>query len=487
MLLIITRPVSANPYWFQVGANADIGSVNVTGASVEIRTHVPSLNSPQAPAGSSTLFWVGLNLPNDAFIQVGYRCPQSTGYPQWFWEYFPPGTASSGAGFAKGSNPDEEGQVGPDGSWHTYLLQSSGNTWYTYVDDVQVGSYNLGVPNSGGNTPYAVAEVNDVVTTNIILGPAEFRNLAYRDINSMWHNVSAATGYIGLGAGSGTLPSGESIPYGLRVLGPSDWLAGSGLPQVENGQLLWAGFIPTHVSSSTDFSLSVSPKIILLNPYGNSPPSFSLNVTVTGSGGSIQLSASVLPPDFKLVNMPTSSGGSSLSTQTYAVTVEAHNQTPNGNYTLTITGISGNFTHSTELTIHVTSLTITSIETSIQPTFTAQAILTATQSGALTISASSTELNNPQTLSLVSSLTPYLVAIAIVAITMIGIVVSLYFRSRVSRGGKQQTGLSQFISTPSTTAGGGGNLGGQFCDRCGTSLVVGSRFCDKCGAEQQAL
>lgn len=483
-LLIVTRSVSANPYWFQVGAHADIGSVNVTGASVEIRTHVPTPSSPQSQSGTGTTFWVGLNLPNDAFIQVGYYCPEATGYPQWFWEYFPPGTASSGGGFAKGSIPDEESQVGPDGSWHTYSLQSSGNTWYTYVDGVKVGSYDLGVSNSGGNTPYAVAEVyGGVVVTNIILGPAEFRNLAYRDINSVWHNVSAAIGYIGLGAGSGTLPSGENIPYGLQVLGPSDWLAGSGLPPAKNGQLLWAGFIPTHITSSTDFSLSVSPNIVQLNQHGSAPPSFSLNVTVIGSGGTIKLSESGLPSDFKLVNMPTSAGGSSLSTETYSILVEAGNQTPNGNYTVTITGISGNFTHSTGLTIRVTSLTTTSIETSIHPTFTTQATL-ATQSGVLTNSPSSTELSNLSTLPLTTSLKPFLAVIVVVGIAVIGVVASLYFRGRVGRRGQPQTELSHFTPTPSTEKGGGGNLEGQFCDRCGSSLVVGSKFCDKCGAEQ---
>ena len=97
----------------------------------------------------------------------------------------------------------------------------------------------LGIANSGGNTPYALAEVEEAYTTNVILGPAEFRNLAYRDTDYVWHNVSSATGYIGYGAGSGKLPSGENIPYGLRVLGVNDWLAGSGLPQNGIGQLVW--------------------------------------------------------------------------------------------------------------------------------------------------------------------------------------------------------------------------------------------------------
>jgi hypothetical protein len=234
VVLIATRPVSAAPpYWFQVGVRADIGSVNVTGASVEIMTHGPQRN-PQV----NTSFWVGLRLPNNAFIQVGYVMWASTGgYPQRFWEYFPPNTASQPDGPFQGDFEGDE--VGPNGTWYTYSFQSNGNVWSAYVNGVLEGSVDLGIANSGGNTPYALAEVEDAYTTNIILGPAEFRNLAYRDTNYVWHNVSTASGYIGYGVGSGKLPSRENIPYGLRVLGVNDWLAGSGLPQTESGQLVW--------------------------------------------------------------------------------------------------------------------------------------------------------------------------------------------------------------------------------------------------------
>ncbi len=234
VLLVATRPVSAAPpYWFQVGVRADIGSVNVTGASVQIMTHGPQRN-PQA----DTSFWVGLRLPNNAFIQVGYVMWASTGgYPQRFWEYFPPNTASQANGPFQGDFEGDE--VGPNGTWYTYSFQSNGNVWSAYVNGVLEGLVDLGTSNSGGSTPYALAEVEGAYTTNIILGPAEFRNLAYRDTNYAWHNVSSASGYIGYGVGSGRLPSGENIPYGLQVLGVNDWLAGSGLPQTGIGQLVW--------------------------------------------------------------------------------------------------------------------------------------------------------------------------------------------------------------------------------------------------------
>ena len=180
-------------------------------------------------------------MTNDAFIQVGYHCLEATGAPQWFWEYFPPHTASSGGGFAKGSMLDEEGPVGSDGSWHTYSLQSNGNTWYTYVDGVQVGYYDLAMSNSGGYTPFAFAEVAGVITTNIILGPVEFANLSYRDMNNVWHLAPEAFAWMGYGAGSGIPPAGMHFPYGLQVLGVNDWVAGSGLPMTDNYTTIWNG------------------------------------------------------------------------------------------------------------------------------------------------------------------------------------------------------------------------------------------------------
>ena len=133
--------------------------------------------------------------------------------------------------------------VGPNGTWYTYSLQSNGNVWSTYVDGVLFGSVNLGVSNSGGNTPSAHAEVPGTLTTQIILGPVEFRDLAYRDTNNVWYNVSSATAYIGYGVGSDTVPS-DAFPYGIQLVGVNDWLAGTGpafVSQAGNGQLLWVG------------------------------------------------------------------------------------------------------------------------------------------------------------------------------------------------------------------------------------------------------
>ena len=229
--------------------------VDVTGASVQIRTHVPAYN-PNA----YTSYWVGLDLPNDAFIQVGYvSWPSNAGYPARFWEYFPPKGADTGDGF----QGDYEGEtVGPNGTWNTYSIRSVGNTWYAYVNGVADGSYDLGAQNSGGYTPYAIAEVEGAYDANIPLTQVEFRNLEYRDMSSVWHNVSDAVAWMGYGVGSGMLPAGTRFPYGLEVIGVNDWIAGSGLPTTYNDTSVWSGSeavpqLPTMSPPAPTSSISV--------------------------------------------------------------------------------------------------------------------------------------------------------------------------------------------------------------------------------------
>jgi len=247
------RPVSATgPYWFQVGAFMQSATrVDVTGASVQIRTRVPSYN-PNA----YTSYWVGLVLSNGAFVQVGYvSWPANAGYPQRFWEYFPPNGADIGDGFHGDSNG---APVGPNGTWYTYSIEGKGNTWYAYINGILDGSYDLGASNSGGNAPYAVAEVEQAYDTNIPLGPVEFRELEYRDMNNLWYNVSAAVAWMGYGLGSGTPPTGMNFPYGLEVIGNNDWIAGTGLPPTYNNTSIW-----TNSAAAPEFSVTSAHALIV--------------------------------------------------------------------------------------------------------------------------------------------------------------------------------------------------------------------------------
>ena len=82
-------PYQTGLYRFQVGVWAANGpgysstfNLPVTGASVEIQ-----IRSDQHITDSSSgiFYWVGLVLPNDAFIQVGYGLSDYYASAKWFW------------------------------------------------------------------------------------------------------------------------------------------------------------------------------------------------------------------------------------------------------------------------------------------------------------------------------------------------------------------------------------------------------------------
>src|SRR5271167_2506377 len=88
-----------NPYTFQVGVwgatpngYGDNFGIPVTGVSAQIRVRS---NQTLSHTDEVLAYWVGVNLPNDSFIQVGYliEADENGGAPSQFWEYYPPGTA----------------------------------------------------------------------------------------------------------------------------------------------------------------------------------------------------------------------------------------------------------------------------------------------------------------------------------------------------------------------------------------------------------
>jgi len=230
-------------YWFQVGAIIDGAGYGATGGSVEIR-----VLSPQKPPerGAALAYWIGINLPNDAFIQAGYDLGQDP-YPNWFWEYYPPGTASSASvWFGK-----EGDSVGPNGTWIKFSVAvSSGTTWSAYVDDRAVGSVDLHTT-WATDMPYAMAEVAGTTRLDNVLGPVEFRNLSYRDSNGLWHLASSARELCCYGAGSSQPYT--YFPYSVfSIPGQNNhWLAGSNLPSQTNvspfgfGRSLWPWYYVT--------------------------------------------------------------------------------------------------------------------------------------------------------------------------------------------------------------------------------------------------
>jgi hypothetical protein len=235
-------------YWFEVGAAGNSNGYlhnfgePITGASVEIRALVQRLTHVDTELG----YWVGIDLPNDAFIQVGYLLSNkvNSGQPTWFWEYFLPGTASSVSGSFLGN----VGSVPiPNGTWVPFSIRSSGTVWSAFVAGEEVGSIDLQESNSGMNGPYANAEVADTHDSDNVLGPVEFRNLAYRDKSLIWHDATYAVSVCCYGQTSAKLTDSENYPYGVvSIPGENNhWLAGSNLPSMKQGKYLWPWY---HVS-----------------------------------------------------------------------------------------------------------------------------------------------------------------------------------------------------------------------------------------------
>ena len=250
LFLLIAGSVRAE-YWFQSGARGDLGSSFNSGASVQIQTIVP-----QAVDSGSMAFWVGENLQNDAFIQVGYVLENQTGYyptnctqlgctgrtllnagdAEWFYEYFLPGDSST---FLGSIGPT--GSAGANGSFNTYSFRSIGNTWYFFLNNRSIGSANLGTSSSGSQFPVAVGEVANTSSARTHMEKVIFANLsAY--VQGGFLPVSTGYGVINYGSGSRTdIPN----PYGVQEIGNrvNYFSVGSGLPlSTENIQLWSLGY-----------------------------------------------------------------------------------------------------------------------------------------------------------------------------------------------------------------------------------------------------
>ncbi len=244
---ILASQVGAQ-YWFQFGAKAGSGANFNNGASIQIQTI-----TPQMLKTGSLGYWVGEDLPNGAFLQVGYVVENETGSystpcsiagctgyeyikagdAEWFYEYFPANNSDS---FLGAIGPD--GSAGVNGTFHTYSFYSNGNVWYFVIDGRQVGSVNLGVASAGPEVPVAFGELANTSDANTSLRPVTLANLSVYKSGS-YLPVSIGTAYIGYGA---TSPKTLPDPYGVREVGNrTDYFQiGSGLPQLQNGTQLWA-------------------------------------------------------------------------------------------------------------------------------------------------------------------------------------------------------------------------------------------------------
>lgn len=246
-VLVLSLGVNAQ-YWFQSGVRADSSGANNNGASIEIQTIIP-----QSITEGSMAFWVGDNLPNGAFLQVGYLIEnQSAYYPtscslsgcsgleyiksgdaEWFYEYVPPEHNGSYL-YTLGS----DGSTGANGTFNRYSFYSVGNTWYFLMNGAQLGSVNLGTSSSGQQSAYVVAELADTNTNKIFMQAVAFRNFSVY-LKGSFIPVARGYGYIGYGIGSATrLPN----PYGVQEVGnmANYFKVGSYLPLYTNNSELWS-------------------------------------------------------------------------------------------------------------------------------------------------------------------------------------------------------------------------------------------------------
>jgi hypothetical protein len=218
-------------YWFQVGASAAEPQAKfVTGASVEINIRA------EQPEDTYRYYWVGLSLPNDSFIQVGYALLPNDGAPRSFWAYFPPGTAKEASHFTV-----KFSAYAIEIGWAQFSMSSSGSSWSFYMNQERIGQVATHASNSGENGPGAVAENAGTTRTTDQLGPAEFRNLRYETGDESWQSVKLAEAYV-LDTQSSY---GVVNPYGVSFqLGRDNyWVAGSNLPSnltsAKDGEILW--------------------------------------------------------------------------------------------------------------------------------------------------------------------------------------------------------------------------------------------------------
>ncbi len=257
LIAMLSVNMASSEYWFQFGAKGGIKSTQNSGASAIIQTI-----TPQKIAIGSVAYWVGEDLGNGAFLQIGYLlenqsgsypsyCDQSgcygyhhidTGAAEWFFEYFPSSSIDS---FLGAIGPD--GSAGTNGTFNNYSFYSNGNTWYFAFNGNVIGNVSLSSGNSGENAPIAFGEIANTSTSSQKLLPVNIKNLEFYN-GGRFLPVSTGYSYIGYGVGSRTSLQNT---YGVSELSNriNNFIIGSGLPQPPNNTQLWTiGYLLSIIS-----------------------------------------------------------------------------------------------------------------------------------------------------------------------------------------------------------------------------------------------
>ncbi len=232
--------------WLQSGAMGGADSAYNYGASASIQTVYQNISM------GSLGFWIGENLDNGAFVQIGYEIVNQSAYyptycdtggcngsayikagvPTWFWEYFPASSNESNFYGGIGSNAS----AGTDGIFNTYSFRSSGNTWYFYFNGQSVGSVDLGTASSGRNSPSALAEITNTDTNAFVMKTVQFKDAAFYNGDRY---VPLPSAYSNIGYGKDSIKTVTNT-YGVQEVGRNInyFETGSGLSTL-SGTLLW--------------------------------------------------------------------------------------------------------------------------------------------------------------------------------------------------------------------------------------------------------
>lgn len=268
MLVPSVRAFTFEP---QVGAWADGASSGNKGVSVEIRTSIYNTNR-----GDFQYFWVGDNLNNGAFIQFGYiyepgyyclsgqtvgghfTCLGDSDHiggsdARWEWQYWP---KEYGSDFSFGTGPANS--AGLDRTWHNYTIEPNTRGGWSFILDGRVVAYVTDTWTRSKDAAYFVAEKgSDTYATLGRLGPVEFRGLAYLEDDG-WHYATKLYARVGCAVNTNC---NINIPYGVMSEGAGVVIAGSGIQQPNDYDLLWAGGVggatltldmPSQVTASID-------------------------------------------------------------------------------------------------------------------------------------------------------------------------------------------------------------------------------------------
>ncbi len=249
LIFYFAANIASAQYWFQTGVRGSDNASFNSGASVLIQTV-----KPQNISYGSFGYWIGENLNNGAFLQVGYIINNQSGYyptnctvslgctgniyiqkgqPSWFWEYFPANYNGNKFYGMLGGNDT----AGANGSFNDYSFIADGNTWNIYMNEVPIGSVDLGTSSSGANPPTAFSEYADGENNSVFMPTVRFRNLMFYK-GGKFYLVPEGYAYTGYGKGSETSLSNN---YGVNEIGNFvDYFeTGSDVPSVPSLTPLW--------------------------------------------------------------------------------------------------------------------------------------------------------------------------------------------------------------------------------------------------------